>query len=157
MRQVNWLAVIPQALLMFAIMIGLEYGLKVQGGSLIGAMIYFGIFYLLQMLIPHHHRRGLLYIRRGDYTNALESFRQSFVFFTEKAWLDKYRAILMLSNSKMSYREMALLNIAYCYVQLEQYDKAKEAYHQVLAAYPNSEMAKNALSYFDKEQEVEQE
>lgn len=152
MRQINWLAVLPQSALMFGLMIGLEYGLQLQGGALLGAMLYFAAFYLLQMLVPHHHRRGLLCIRRKEFDRALQNFRDSYEFFKARLWLDKYRAFILLSASSMSYREMALLNQAYCHIQLEQYDQARAVYERTLQEFPDSQMAKRNLSYFDKDE-----
>jgi TolA-binding protein len=51
----------------------------------------------------------------------------------------------MMSPSAISYREMALVNIAFSVSQLGQGTDAKEYYQRALDEFPNSAMAKAAL------------
>ncbi|WP_144803871.1 tetratricopeptide repeat protein [Maribacter sp. MAR_2009_72] len=46
----------------------------------------------------------------------------------------------------MSYREMALANIGYCYSQIGDGKKAKEYYERTLKEFPGSGLAKSALN-----------
>lgn len=66
-------------------------------------------------------------------------------FFTKNGWVDKYRFITLFSASKTSYREMGLCNVAFCYSQIADGEKAKEYYKMVLSEYPDSELAKVGL------------
>ena len=50
-----------------------------------------------------------------------------------------------MSASAMSYREMALCNIAFCYSQIGKGMKAIEYYQRVLKEFPNSGLAQSAL------------
>ena len=60
--------------------------------------------------------------------------------------IDKYRYITLLSSSRISYTEMSLINIAYCYVQIGYREKTKQYYEKALALFPDNEMAKRALN-----------
>ena len=72
-------------------------------------------------------------------------FEKSVAYFTKNAWIDKYRYVTMLSSSKMSYREMGLSNIAFCYGQLGKLEIAKEYYLRVLREYPENGLAMATL------------
>ena len=47
-------------------------------------------------------------------------------FFKRYNWIDKYRFVVLLSLSRISYTEMALANIAFCHGQLGEGGKSKE-------------------------------
>ena len=51
-----------------------------------------------------------------------------------------------MTPSAFSYTEMALVNIAYCYVQLGDISHGKDYYQQTLARFPNNKMALEALN-----------
>lgn len=51
----------------------------------------------------------------------------------------------MLSSSKMSYREMALANIGFCYGQIGNGEQSKVYYEKTLLEFPESGLAKSAL------------
>ncbi len=85
-------------------------------------------------------------VKQNDFNGAIEYFKQSVDFFTKKEWLDKYRAVTMFSASKMSYREMALCNIAFCYAQTGRAEKAKALYEEILQEYPDNGIAYYSLN-----------
>ncbi|MDU0369229.1 tol-pal system YbgF family protein [Hymenobacter endophyticus] len=103
----------------------------------------------LRTTLGRYQQRGMQLIRKDDFLNAIPHFEQSYAYFSEKKWLDKWRYILMLSTSQMEYREMALNNIAFCYSQLGQGESARRYYHQVLAEYPDNGLAQAALKMLD--------
>lgn len=147
-RQVNWSVFIPHGILValmayLLIFIGLEPELSI----LAAAVIYLGLSMLLQRLIPFHHRMGFRLLMQKDYEKAAQAFQESWNFFTKNEWLDRFRSIFMLSASKMSYREMALINRSLCFWQMGDTDKALESYEEVLKNYPESKMAKDAIDY----------
>ena len=93
-------------------------------------------------MIPKSHRKGLYYLRKGELEGAVFAFQKSYEFFTRFSWIDTYRAFTLFSTSALSYREMALMNMVYCYNQL---GKKKEAqkFHSLLARdYPNNSFLK---------------
>ncbi len=72
-------------------------------------------------------------------------FKLSYDFFTRHPWIDDWRFITLLSSSRVSYREMALLNMAFCHAQEGDGVKAKEFYQRTLKEFPDSGMAKASL------------
>jgi hypothetical protein len=55
----------------------------------------------------------------------------------------------MLDSSAVSYREMALCNIAYSYAQLNDRSAALQSYRRAVEEFPESEMAKSGISYLE--------
>src|SRR5205085_9239376 len=87
-----------------------------QRGVILGLGAY--LFYSLivgRLIIARHHRRGIRLVRQRLFAEAITAFEQSLEFFTRHAWVDRFRSITMLSAAGLSYREMALGNIAFCY------------------------------------------
>lgn len=144
-RPVSWLATIPQLLaLATAVMIG-WLATRAASGVFWGAVVYLVYSYSSRKLIPRAHRRGIRLSQTQQFEDAIRMHKQSYDYFTRHAWLDRYRSITMMSPSAMSYREMALINIAFAYSQLGNGEKAKQYYQQAGREFPNSVMAKAAL------------
>ncbi len=157
LRQINWVSVIPH----FVVLIGLAALLGLIGmpwdiAVLIAAMFYLGLAVVLQNLIPADHRRAMQAFKRADYDAAKAAFQDSYQFFKTKSWLDEYRSIFMLSVSKMSYKEIALVNMALCDFQAGKIQEARAGYERVLTEFPNSQMAKDAIHYIDHPEEEEE-
>jgi len=74
-------------------------------------------------------------------------------FFDKNIWIDKYRYLFLLSSSKFSYKEMGMINIAFCYYQLGDIKKAKEMYENTLKEFPESEMAKASINIINSSKE----
>lgn len=144
-RQVSQSAILI-IILVWAVFIAFFTILFQKHGIFIGVVLFSGLFILLQQLIPSSHNKGMKAIKQKDFKAALEHFELSLDFFTRNAWVDKYRAVTMLSASKMCYREMALCNIAFCYVQAGQAEKAKALYEEILKQYPDNGIAYYALN-----------
>ena len=64
---------------------------------------------------------------------------------TAYKWIDRFRSIVLMSPSAVSYREMALCNVAFCYTQIGNGERAKEVYRRTLAEFPESGMAAASL------------
>jgi tetratricopeptide (TPR) repeat protein len=77
---------------------------------------------------------------------ALPLFEKSVAYFSKNRWIDKYRFITLLSSSGLTYREMGLCNIAFCYSQTGNGLKAKEVYTQTLQEYPENGLANAGLN-----------
>jgi len=112
-------------------------------------LVAYLLSWTLRSTLGRHQQRGMQLIRKGDFLNAIPHFEQSYTYFSEKIWLDKWRFVVMLSTSQMGYREMALNNVAFCYSQLGQGEQARDYYHQVLAKYPDNGLAQAALRMLD--------
>jgi tetratricopeptide (TPR) repeat protein len=149
-RQVNWIAFILHAFLVIIItIILLMAGLKTDLSILISAVSYMGLSVILQRTIPRHHRMGFRLLVHKEYEMAALAFEKSWNFFCKNKWLDDYRAILLLSASKISYREMSLINRSLCYWRIGNIEKALESYKDVLKYFPESRLAKEAIDYIE--------
>ncbi len=139
-RQIAWISLIPQLLLM-GLFIYVFHLLNLVNPFIFGALTYLILSFGLRNLIAKNHRKGINFIKQQKFTDAIPYFHESIDYFSKNAWIDKYRFMTILSSSKMSYREMGLCNIAFCYSQTGDGQKAKEFYQQTLKDYPENGMA----------------
>ena len=146
-KQVALLSFFPQlALLMGMIFVTRWIGLK--NFIIPGALMYLAISLPLRFGVPHHHRKGIALFKKGLFEEAIPLFEKSYSFFKRNSWIDKYRYVVLLSSSQISYTEMALLNIAFCYGQSGDGKRSKAYYEKTLAEFPDSEIAKTSLQMF---------
>ncbi len=143
-RQVSWISVIPQIAFML-ILIFIYHKLNLKDPALYGAITYLALSMTLRNLVPKSHREGLKLTKEHKFENAISKFENSYKFFTENNWIDKYRFITLMSSSKMCYREMALCNIAFCYSQIGNGQKSIEYYKKILAEFPQNGLAQTGL------------
>lgn len=144
-RQAAWPSAIPQLIIM-GLLILLWYGLAIGNPVVNGALTYLVISFCLRTFIPGDHRRGMKLVKQEKYQEAIPYFEKSYDFFKKHHWLDKYRYITLLSSSKMTYSEMALVNIAFCYGQIGDGINSKAFYERTLKEFPHNGMAKAALN-----------
>lgn len=144
-RPVSWLAFLIIILIWIIFMAIFAFLFQFEG-IYIGSIIFFILSVSLQQIIPASHNKGAKAIKKKDFKTALEYFSESVDFFTRYDWVDKYRAITLLTTAKMSYREMALCNMAFCYSQTNEAEKAKNLYEQILKEYPNNGVAFYSLN-----------
>ncbi len=154
-KQISWLSVIPQLLLM-SVIFGIMHLAGSQSPILHGALIYLAISIFLRRLLPSAHRRGISLFKRQEFAAAIPEFEKSYAFFTRHKWVDDWRYLTLLSSSRICYREMALLNIAYCYGQNRNGAKSKEYYQRTLKEFPESEIAKASLRLFESAERLTQ-
>ena len=109
-------------------------------------MTYLVLSFGLRNLVAKNHRKGVNLVKQQKFADAIPYFQKSVDYFSKNAWVDKYRFLIILSSSKMSYREMGLCNIAFCYSQTGKGLKAKEFYQQILRDYPENGMATAGLN-----------
>lgn len=144
-RQTSWPATIPQvAAIVIATSIG-WFLTRSSEGVIWGTLVYLVYSFGSRSVLLRAHRRGMHHLRLQQYTEAIRAFESSYSFFSRSPWIDRYRSITMMSPSAISYREMALVNIAFSYSQLGQGISAKESYQRALDEFPNSAWAKAAL------------
>jgi hypothetical protein len=141
--RINWAA--------FALQLGVLAALIFLFGSMgaepmTGAVVYLLWSWSMRLALPRAHRRSVAYIRSGRFTEALPLCEASAEWFKRNAWVDKYRAIVMLSPSGWSYREMALANHAFSLAQLGRGQEAMKAYEAMLVEFPESVLAHTALT-----------
>jgi len=143
-RQIAWLSLLPQ-LAILLILVGVARSMHVPEPLLAGAGVYLLAAASLRSGIPRHHRRGVRLFKRERFAEATPHFLQSYEFFSRHSWLDRWRAVTMCSSSRISYREMGLLNAAFCLAQSGERDRAIAEYRRVLVDFPGSKMAETAL------------
>lgn len=144
-RQVAWISIIPQLILM-GMLIFVCHLLKLSNPFLFGALIYLILSFGLRTLFARDYRQGMKLVKQHQFENAIPFFEKSIAFFTRKAWVDKYRFLTLLSSSKMTYKEMGLCNIAFCYGQTNNGQKAKEFYEKALQEFPENGIATAGLN-----------
>jgi tetratricopeptide (TPR) repeat protein len=150
-----WISILPQ-LCILGVIFTVVYRLKAPAPILTAAMIYLVISISLRRLLPAAHRRGIALFKKQDYEAAIPQFEKSYDFFSKHKWLDESRYLTLLTSSLMGYREMALLNIAFCYGQIGEGSKSKEYYQKTLAEFPDSEMAKASLKMIESAEGIAQ-
>lgn len=83
------------------------------------------------------------------FAEAIREFEASYAFLSRYRWLDDYRCVFLMSPAAMTYREMALINIAFSYSQLGDGAKTVEYYRRTLNEFPENQMARAALSMIE--------
>lgn len=121
-RQIAWLSVLPQ-LGILLVLIAIADLLGARDPFLAGAIAYVAASILLRFAIPRHHRRGLSLFKKERFSEAVPHFFRSYDFFVKHRWLDRWRAVTLLSSSRIGYTEMALLNAAFCLSQSRERDR----------------------------------
>ena len=143
-RQVAWISVLPQMVVLG--IIGVICFLCGFTNPVFPAVAtYWLLSYGLKYFVAKDQRIGMELVKKYDYASAIPFFENSYRFFTDNAWVDKYRYITLLTSSAMDYREMALCNIAFCYSQIGDGKKASAYYRQVLETYPENGLAQTSL------------
>lgn len=146
---ISWVATIPQ---LVALTTTVSMGWLITRSSLgvfMGGAVYLTYSIGSRQLILSAHWRGVRLMQSHRFEEAILAFSESYEFFTRHAWLDRYRSLTMMSPAAVSFREMALINIAVAYSQNVQGDMAKTYYQKALEEFPNSEMAAVALKMIE--------
>jgi tetratricopeptide (TPR) repeat protein len=154
-RQIAWVSLIPQLIVM-ACLILLAGLLGLPHYFALGALVYLLLSGLLKRILSRHHRKGIALYKKGLFKEAITHYQNSYAFFIKHSWIDKYRYLTLLCSSRVSYIEMALLNIAHCYGQIDEAEESLKYYQLALQAYPNSEVAKMALRMFQAVRDTDQ-
>ena len=147
-RQTNWYSIIPHIGVMWVVIL-IWQQIDSVDSFLFGAVTYLILSFSLRNLIPRDHRKGIRNNNQENFLAAIKNFEKSYVFFKKYEWIDKYRFLTLLSSSKMSYREMALANIGFCYSQIGDGIKSKAYYERTLKEFPESGLAKSALKMIE--------
>ncbi|WP_445710687.1 tetratricopeptide repeat protein [Flavobacterium sp.] len=139
-RQSSWFAILPQfgIMLLFIFLFSMS---NLKDPSLFALITYFFIAMSLRNFVPKSHREGIKLTNKKRFEAAIPKFENSYAFFTKNNWIDKYRYLTLFSSSRMSYREMALCNIAFCYSQIENGTKALEYYEKAQHEFLDSGLA----------------
>lgn len=144
-RQTAWISMVPHFLIMGAIIL-IWYLVIPEKAIMYGALTYLLISFSLRSFIPRHHRKGMSHVRNQNFEDAISEFQSSYLYFSKNNWIDKYRFVTVLNSNKMSYKEMALNNIAFCYGQIGDGENARKFYQKTLDEFPDSGLAKAGLN-----------
>jgi hypothetical protein len=142
----NWQASLVHVAVLVATV---AIGWRVAGwpmGVLVGALAYLTYSRTSRALLAADHRRGVRLIRDRQWEAGLLAFQSSYRHFSAHPWIDRWRALALLSDSAASYREMALVNVAFCLSQLGRGPEAKIAYERAAQEFPDSPTARAALA-----------
>lgn len=147
-RPVSWLnAGITIGILAAFVFVG--FALAGNSGVVLGAILYLALSQILRRAIPRHHLKAIQHCKRQEFDQAIPEFQRSVAFFRDHEWIDRCRAVTMLSAAGMWYREMALVSLGFCYAQIGDGRNARQSYEQCLLEFPDNEMAKSALRLMD--------
>jgi len=124
--------------------------LAVPKQILAGTLAYLVLAALIRLLLTSHQRRGMHYAREGRLELAVPEFQKSYEFFHRHAWLDEMRYIFLLSTSRVSYREMGLLNLAYCDLWADRGEDAVRTYLRTIEEFPDSGLAWTGIKLFQQ-------
>ena len=148
LRQISWFSVIPQIMFMF-FLIYIYHIISLKDSVLFGTITYLIFSVSLRYLVPKSHREGMKLIKENNFEKAILKFENSYSFFSRNKWIDEYRYLTLLSSSKMTYKEMALCNIAFSYSQIGNRLKTIEYYKKTLDEFPENGLAQASLKMLD--------
>jgi hypothetical protein len=112
---------------------------------MIGPMIYLSWSWGTKRWLARDHRRSIGLIKAGRFSEAIPHCEASAAWFERHDMVDRHRALVMLSSSAWSYREMALANRAFCLGLSGRGPEAMRAYEEMLLEFPESALAGPAL------------
>lgn len=146
-HRVAWISIAAQFILIFLLAaIFHVFAVSFNDALNLALCVYLSAFILLRYLVPRDHRKGIRFYKAGNYPQAVIAFEKSYDFFMRHPWIDRYRFLVLLSSSRLSYTEMALANAAFCYAQMGDGLKAVEYYEKTLRQFPDSELARSGLN-----------
>ncbi|WP_221793457.1 tetratricopeptide repeat protein [Oceanobacter mangrovi] len=132
------------------VMIGFEVlfsWLQVSDAFTWSFVAYFALYLVLRRGVARHHRAGMSAAAHAEnFEQAMQHFQDSYDFFSRHLWIDKGRYLFLLSCSKPCYRELALVNIGSCLVQMGRGKEAIVAFERALQEFPDSELAKQTMN-----------
>jgi tetratricopeptide (TPR) repeat protein len=149
-RQWTWLTALPQLIVLGVLAALCAFFLwdryRVSSLSIAGA-IFLAYSYGSRALLLKYHREGIALTHQTRYEEAIDAFKKSYDFFSRHLWVDRFRSLTMMTPASQSFREMALINIAYSYGQLGDKDQTKLYYERALKEFPDSSIAQVALNF----------
>ncbi|HEX7831150.1 MAG TPA: tetratricopeptide repeat protein [Thermoanaerobaculia bacterium] len=147
-RVISWPAVLLQ-LVFFAMLFAFAYWvlrLSFWPAYLGSAAAILILLVIRRRIFAHDQHVGLKLMRTGRFAEAVEPLQRSLSFFEEHPSIDRYRALVIGSASRMSFRELALCNLAYTHGQLGNGAESRRLYEQVVREYPDNVLARGALN-----------
>ncbi len=147
-RSISWIGVTVAVIPLLAL-VCVNMWLESVWLPIVGALVWMVITTLMRRLLTGAHRKAMHLIKHERFEEAKPLFAQSYAVLCQRPWIDKFRWLLLGGCSRLSYREMALCNLAFCYGQTGDGQKMKEYYEKALAEFPGSVIATTALRFID--------
>jgi len=145
-QETNWFAIFPK-LLVIEILCLCFYPIDKQRFFIIAFVLYLLLTLLARRLFfPNVLYEGIKLIGEAKFEEAIPIVQQTIDYYLKKPWIDKYRFWLLISSAKRSITESSTCNLAYCYLQAGQAERAKNIYEDVLLRYPENINAKTMLN-----------
>jgi len=148
-HQIAWVSLFLQLLIM-AIFVAAATFLGVPKPYVAATLAYIVVALIVRLFLTSHHRRGMHHAREGRMDLAIAEFQKSYEFFHRHAWLDEMRYIFLLSTSRTCYREMGLLNMAYCDLWQDRGEDAVRTYLRCVEEFTNSGLAWTGIKLFQQ-------
>jgi len=108
-------------------------------------IILFIISFTFRKIFLSKFNYALKLYKNEKLTESLNEFKFANEFYIKYNFIDKFRFILLLDNSKKTYHEMSLLNIANLYNELGDEKESINTFRDVLKLFPKSAEAKQAI------------
>ena len=118
-------------------------------GVVVGAFVYVVLSQTLRRVLCRHHRKAIGHCKRKEFEQAIPEFERSLAFFRRHEWIDRFRAVTLLSAAGMCYREMALVSLGFCHSQIGDGTNARRYYEMCMVEFPDNGMAEAALRLMD--------
>jgi hypothetical protein len=148
-RQLQWRGFVPQSLAI-AILAVIAHvilpGVGVPGDILIAALTYLIFCRLMRARFLRDHKEGMKAYRSQRFQDAISHFEAGYRFFSVHRNLDTWRSLLFGVVGPNPYRVIALCNMAYCWSQAGDGQRAITLYEQALQEEPDCALAKASLS-----------
>ncbi len=148
-HEIAWVSLVLQ-LFFVMLLIFVAAGFGFVRPILTGTLTYLIVGFLARLVFTRHHRQGMYLTQEGLFDEAVAEFQKSYEFFSSNRWIDWWRYVLMLSSSRMTYREMALLNIAFCDIWNERPEDAVRTYLRIIEEFPDNGIAWTAIKTFQQ-------
>ena len=148
-RPVSWPVALFHIVILLSLLVGCFIWFGTSESIVLASGAWLAYSFGSRWILTRAHRRGMKLNRAGRHEEAVSAFQASYQFFSRYSWIDRFRAITMLSAAAMSYREMALCNMAFAYSQMGMGLQAKQTYQRALAEFPESGLATAALRFID--------
>jgi hypothetical protein len=148
-HQIAWVSLALQLAIVLVLITIISY-FGVTKPILTATIIYLALAMLIRLSFTHNHRRGMYFARSGRLEIAISEFQKSYEFFSRHRWLDELRYIMLLSTSRVCYREMSLLNLAYCDLWADRGEDAVRTYLRTIEEFPDSGLAWTGIKLFQQ-------
>lgn len=140
------------AALKAAIVVGLCYLILPMGGVwplLIGVSIFVVSVLISLFVFPGQTNRGNKLLHQDKTDKAIAYYERIYAFYDRHPALDRYRHYVMLNLSAVSFREAAMLGIAFCHTSRGEFARALEQYRATLSEFPQSAIARENIAMLE--------